>query len=84
MAYYTDTCDGNLIEYDPCDLWDAKIICEHALQSARDFETRMGFRPFWADAVEIRRGKAGLGSNAGSERNAKIVAQTTLFKGFKV
>jgi hypothetical protein len=86
MAYYLDDCSGALIEYGPDELKEAVEIAKHAVQSARDFEAAAGFRPFWADAVEIRRGKPRLGSRWNGnheERNAEIVKNTKVYRRFK-
>lgn len=85
MAYYTDTCNGRLIEYAHDELDDAKEAVENELQKARDFEARMGFRPFYADAMEIRRGKPELGYDLpGESGNKNIVDNTTIFRRYHI
>lgn len=85
MAYYLDTCNGTLIEYDNSELQDAIAQAETALESARDFQAKTGFRPFWADAIEIRKGPKRLGADWHGHceaRNAAIVEGSKVFKRF--
>lgn len=85
MAYYLDTCDGSLVEYSNDELPYAIEQAERALESARDFQAKTGFRPFWADAVEIRKGPKKLGADwhgYGEARNAAIVEGSKVFKRF--
>lgn len=86
MAYYLDNCEGVLIEYGNGELPEAIKRAQAARDAARDFESKMGFRPFWADAVEIRKGKAGLGREWNGQceaRNAAIVAGSKVYRRFK-
>lgn len=86
MAFYLDDCNGVLIEYDNDELPEAITKAQLALESARDFESKMGFRPFWADAVEIRRGPQSLGREWNGQceaRNAAIVEGSKTHRTFK-
>jgi len=85
MAYYLDTCSGHFEEFANDELSDAKEKAELAIAAARDFSERMGFAPFWANAVEIRKGKPGLGKQWNGlceSRNQEIVENTKPFKRY--
>lgn len=86
MAYYLDNGEGVLVEYENSELPDATAKAQAAIEAARDFESKMGFRPFWADAVEIRKGPKALGSEWNGQveaRNAAIVAGSKVYRRFK-
>lgn len=78
MAFYVDTGRGAFDEFDT--LAEAREAAEHALDSARDFQRRMGWVPFWGRAIEIRRGKSDLmaGSGGGDIANQRVLANTKL------
>lgn len=86
MAWYLDDCSGDFRMFDHGDYSEALRHAKLALDAARDFERKSGWRPFWADSVEIRKGPVSADREYNGKceaRNAHILKTTTLHRKFK-